>query len=341
MNQAGLRSLFPVLRSEADILADIYKEPALAAEFTAWPQEHRQRFLDFCSGARGAKLLYDAFFKEILNPELTPERLEEFLSLLLHEQVRILAVLPNDSTRIADESSLLITDIVIERENHEIVNLEIQKIGYKFPGERCACYSADMLLRQYKRVRSEKRKAFSYRDIRTVYTIVLFESSPREFHAYPNTCLHYFSQKSNTGLEPELLQKYLLIPLDIFREIHQNKDITDKLDAWLAFLSMDSPDMIRKLIRSYPEFQSLYEQIYSHCRNIEEVMGMFSEELRELDRNTVQLMIDEMQEELNEAWQQKEEMRRQLEAERRQHEAERRQMEEYINRLLEGGQGSK
>ncbi len=28
---------------------------------------------------------------------------------------------------------------------------------------------------------------------------------------------------------------------------------------------------------------------------------MFSEELRELDRNTVQLMIDEMQEELDEA----------------------------------------
>lgn len=28
-------------------------------------------------------------------------------------------------------------------------------------------------------------------------------------------------------------------------------------------------------------------------------MGMFSEELRELDRNTVQLMIDEMQEEID------------------------------------------
>ena len=32
------------------------------------------------------------------------------------------------------------------------------------------------------------------------------------------------------------------------------------------------------------------------AHNVERVMGMFSEELRELDRNTVQLMIDEMQE---------------------------------------------
>lgn len=35
------------------------------------------------------------------------------------------------------------------------------------------------------------------------------------------------------------------------------------------------------------------------ARNVERVMGMFSEELRELDRNTVQLMIDEMQEEID------------------------------------------
>ena len=42
-------------------------------------------------------------------------------------------------------------------------------------------------------------------------------------------------------------------------------------------------------------------------------MGMFSEELRELDRNTVQLMIDEMQEEIDalkkereEAWEERE-----------------------------------
>ena len=40
------------------------------------------------------------------------------------------------------------------------------------------------------------------------------------------------------------------------------------------------------------------EHVYETCRNIEGVMGMFSEELRELDRNTVHLMIDEMQDEI-------------------------------------------
>lgn len=56
--------------------------------------------------------------------------------------------------------------------------------------------------------------------------------------------------------------------------------------------------MILKLIEQYPEFRSLYEDIYELCRNVEEVMQLFSKELLEMDRNTVKLMIDEMQEEL-------------------------------------------
>lgn len=101
-------------------------------------------------------MLYDSFFKEILDPDSKPERLEELLSLLLEQKVKILKVLPNDSTRIADESSLLIMDIVVQLEDGSIANVECQRIGYKFPGQRAACYSADLLLRQYKRVRGEK-----------------------------------------------------------------------------------------------------------------------------------------------------------------------------------------
>ena len=75
-------------------------------------------------------MLYDSFFKEIMNPETTPERLEEFLSLVLKQKVTILKVLPNDSTRIADESSLLIMDIVVELADGSMANVEVQKVGY-------------------------------------------------------------------------------------------------------------------------------------------------------------------------------------------------------------------
>ena len=87
----------------------------------------------------------------------------------------------------------------------------------------------------------------------------------------------------------------LCVPLDNFRGILHNKGIKDKLDAWLTFLSVDEPEMIVKLIREYPQFKKYYEEIYQLCRNTEKVMGMFSKELQELDRNTVQYMIDKMQ----------------------------------------------
>ena len=294
-----LKSYFPMLWERTELLKEIQNNTSLSYIFNTWTAEQQEIFLNFCTGVSGIKFLYDGFFKELMNPEYHPERLNDFLSELLKMKVKIHAVLPNDSTRITDESSLLIMDIVVELEDSSLANIEVQKIGYNFPGQRSACYSADLLLRQYKRVRSLKKKKFSYKDIKTVYTIVLFEESTSEFHDFPNTYIHYFEQCSDTGLQLELLQKFLFIPLDIFRENQHNKIISSKLDAWLLFFSSDHPEDIFRLCEQYPEFRAMYEQAYDMCRNVENVMGIFSKELQILDRNTVQLMIDEMQDTIN------------------------------------------
>ena len=144
-----------------------------------------------------------------------------------------------------------------------------------------------------------RKKKFSYKDIKNVYTIVLFENSPKIFHQFPQKYFHMFEQKSDTGLELNLLQKYIFIPLDIFKRVRQNKGIKGKLEAWLTFLSSGEPEDIVRLITDYPEFKVIYDEVYNLCLNVEKVMEMFSKELKELDQNTVQLMIDEMQEELD------------------------------------------
>ena len=295
-----LKQYFPVIRERQELLTEIRSVRELEEQFESWTKEQQEDFLNLCTGVRGIRFLYDGFFKEIMNPEYVPERLNDFLSQALGKRVGVLKVLLADSVRLADENSLLIMDMVVEFEDGGIANLEIQKVGYLFPGQRSACYSADLLLRQYKRVRGERRKKFSYRDIRSVYTIVLYEKSPGAFHRFPHEYKHNFEQKSDTGLEMELLQKYLFIPLDIFRKIQQNKDITDKLEAWLAAFSIDDPETIIQLLERYPEFRQMYEEAYDICRNIEEVMAMFSRELYELDKNTVQYMIDEMQDTIDE-----------------------------------------
>ena len=292
-----LQHYFPIIRTRQEVLDDICSRTKLYYLYQSWDPASQQEFLDICSGAKGVKMLYDSFFKEIMNPEYAPERLSESLSLILGQTIHILDVLPNDSTRLSADRSLILTDIVVELEDHSIANVEIQKQGYLFPGQRSACYSADLLLRQYQRVRSIRGKHFTYKDVKNVYTIVLFEQSPAVFHRpeYQDIYLHHAFSVTDTGIPIELLQKYCFIPLDIFMKHFHNKGIQNDLDAWLAFLSIDDPELIVTLLSRYPKFQDMYADVYELCRNMEDIMGLFSKELQILDENTVDYMIDEMQ----------------------------------------------
>lgn len=311
-NSSLLVKYFPKIRSRQEILLDISSQPILNEIFSAWEPFYQEDFLDSCSGNKGMTVLYDGIFKEIFNPEHSPQRLSQLLSLILDRKAAVKAVLPNDSVRLGAESSLLYTDIIVELEDGSLANIEIQKIGYAFPGERCACYSADHLLRQYKRVRGSSGKNFNYRDIKRVYTLVFFEKSPAPFHQFPNNWIHKFSQASDTGLMMELLQEYFFIPLDIFRKTMENKTIDTVLEAWLAFLSFTSPSRIEELITRYPQFIAMYQDIYELCLNTEKVMTMYSKELEQLDRNTVLYMIDELQEQIDSKKQELNDMRQEL-----------------------------
>ena len=47
--------------------------------------------------------------------------------------MKIRQVIPNDGTRIAEEQSLVIMDIVVELMDGSLANVEIQRSGYLFP----------------------------------------------------------------------------------------------------------------------------------------------------------------------------------------------------------------
>ena len=182
MKNASLKQYFPLIPTRQDLLEEIQANQKQNTIFQGWAPEAQEEFLDFCTGVRGVKILYDGIFKEIMNPETAPEYLNELLSLLLGKKVEIIEVLPNDNSRIGGESSLLIMDIVVRLEDGSIADIEIQRLGYAFPGERSACYGADLLLRQYKRVRSQKEeKKFSYRDIKMYTSLYFSKKAPGNF----------------------------------------------------------------------------------------------------------------------------------------------------------------
>ena len=153
-------------------------------------------------------MTYDPFFKRIFHPDVHPDRLSRLVSSILGINVRVLHVLPNEDTMM-DGASLLIMDLLGELEDGSLIDIEIQKQGYAFPAERISCYSADLVMRQYARVRGIKGRAFTYQDIRKVYVIVLFEKSPGIFHKTRYAYLHHGRTRFDTGLEMELLQEYL------------------------------------------------------------------------------------------------------------------------------------
>ena len=152
----------------------------------------------------------------------------------------------------------------------------------------------------------KKNRKFSYRDIKGVYTIVLIQKSTREFRRYPGKYLHYFAQASNTGLKLDLMQKYLLIPLDIFRKCLQNRRkeagnprkagtirLKNKLEAWLTFIASDRPEDIMEVVRAYPEFREVYREVFEFRYQRRELISMYSEALSILDANTVELMVEQ------------------------------------------------
>lgn len=290
-------------RTRDEALKELKAEPKLYQEYCQWPEKFRNEFLEFMMGIRGVKMTYDPFFKHIFNPEIHPERLSELLSLIVGKPLQVKRELPKEHSRITEKGSLMVMDILVEFENGEMGNIEIQKMGYLFPGERATCYSSDMVMRQYERVKSEKGKDFAYSDLKNVYTIIFMEESSKEFKQCPNDFIHRGEVTFDTGLNMKMLQKYFYLPIDIFFRIMDNKDdkrSLSELEAWMYFIGSDRPEDMEKIIRVYPKFIKMYEEINIFRKNPKEAIGMFSDALRIMDENTVKLMIEQQKEELKE-----------------------------------------
>ena len=217
-------------RTEEEVLRELKEMPGAYRMYQGWNEELRERFMTFCMGKKTLPVLYDTVFKKLMNPDIHPERLEDCISCLLKQKVTIQTVLPMEDI-LMDGASTMVMDILVKLEDGAYVLVEIQKIPYYFPAERASCYSADVLLRRYSRVKTEKGKAFSYKDLRKVYTIVLYEQSVEEFKAYGEIFTHHARMICDSGLELNFLQEFYLVALDVFKksEYAEHRDSKERL----------------------------------------------------------------------------------------------------------------
>lgn len=297
------------------------------------------RYEDFLKGRRSLPLLYDPFFKKIFNPTERRDRLSELVSCLLGQKVTVLEVFPNEDSQFL--GVMIIMDMVVLMADGSIANIEIQKISYDFPAERISCYSADLVLRQYKMITGKNANSMngsskpSYKDMRKVHTIILFEDSNKSLISDIDKALYFHVGKTkfNTGIKIELLQDFVLVSLDTFKKYRYSDikegrtEITDydydssqyndelvsekmKRDR-LKFLSLfvaETPQEIDRLIGIFPDLESVRRDINEYLERPGEVLSMFSEALRILDRNTAELMVDRMKDEIVDLQEQKDEL---------------------------------
>ena len=322
--------------TEREILQELKKSPIFYGRYQALNSDWKQRFMEFCTGRKTLPLTYDPFFKKIFHPDIHPDRLSRLLSSLLDHKVTVIRILPTEET-LLEGGALLIMDILVELEDGALANVEVQKIPYNFPAERMSCYSADLLLRQYNRVKGERGKEFKYNDIKKVYTIILYEKSTSEFHMIPDKYVHIGKTVFDTGLPLKLLQEYCLVALDVFREIPYSKDRSER-NAWISLLATESVDAAELLIRDYPWLAEIYEEIAGYMRNPEEVLTMFSDALKILDNNTVQYMIEEQAQKLEEQLRQLDEQTQLLNSQNKQLDEQAQQLDEQHRQLDEQAQ---
>lgn len=309
-NTSPLHSLFPdapvFTSGEAEGLLQKYE--IVHKSFADFHSKYKEELLSFLLGQECIRITYDPFFKTIFDPYKHRDRVEALISAILGKKVKIKEILQHEGKRLSGSSSLVILDIVVQLEDGSYLDVEMQKIGYAFPGERTCCYSSDLILRQYDRLYGEYGKQFSYHHMMPVQVIVLMENSAKVFR---DAAPHYMHRKHtyyDSGAKVAELSEILYISLDTFQKVIQN-NIDTPLHAWLTLLSTTDFDAIIKLIDKYPDFHSIYEEIMAFRKRPEELMMLFSEALQIMDHNTELYMIDQMRQEADQMRQENDQMR--------------------------------
>ena len=296
------------------------------------------RYEDFLKGKKSLPLLYDPFFKKIFNPVERGDRLSELVSCLLGQKVTVLEVFPNEDSQFL--GVMIIMDMVVLMADGSIANIEIQKISYDFQAERISCYSADLVLRQYKMITGKNESSMngsskpSYKDMRKVHTIILFENSNKSLISQVDKALYFHVGKTqfNTGIKIELLQDFVLVSLDTFKKYRYSdiregrikitdydydssqydEPVSEKMKQdrlkYLSLFVAETPQEIDRLIEIFPDLESVRQDINEYLERPGEVLSMFSEALRILDRNTAELMVDRMKDEMEALQVQKDEL---------------------------------
>lgn len=289
---------FNFFNSKDDVIIALYKSSEALMMYKGLPRNIKEEFIDVCTGKRGIPLHYDVFFKAIFSPDKHPKRLGKLLSQILGQPVEVVSSMSNEGTKICDRGSFVIMDIVVRLSNGEIVNLEIQKVGYLFPVKRFDCYCADLTMREYSCLREIHGKNFSYDMLPKIISIAMFETTPSELAVDPSIYIQHSQMKTDNGTTLNSVPEHYYVSLDNFSLAMQNKPIETELGAWLMLLNTVDVKRINELIEFDSEFADIYKELFGMIVKPEELISMYNNIFLDTDRYEEQLVLDMMKKEI-------------------------------------------
>lgn len=279
-------------RTREAVLETLRQKPEVWRDFQMFPPEYQEELILFCMGEKGLRTTYDKVFKYIYNPEKHPDRLEDMISAILEEPVKIVKVLQREGVQLKEQGTFIIMDIVVKLSDGSLIDVEMQKIGYKFPAERTDCYLADLLMRQYNDLQLTSDK-FNYKNMSKVMAIIIMETSSEVFLADHTHYIHSGKMVYDTGIQLNDLFENFYISLDTYKNFIHTR-VKNKKEAWMLFLASDKMEDIMEVCETYPEFIPIYQDVFNFSNQVEELVMMFSDALREMDRNEERYMVEEL-----------------------------------------------
>ena len=287
-------------QTKEEVLKELSNNPNSMCLYNGLPEKLKTEFINVCTGKQSIPLCYDAVFKKIFSPDMYPRRLGKLLSAIMGESVEVISVLTNEGTRISDKGSFVIMDIVVRLASGEIVNLEIQKMGYRFPVKRFDCYCADLIMREYSSLREEYGRKFSYNMLPKIISIAIFENTPDEIRREDNVYIQHSQMRTDAGTALNSVPEHYYISLDKYKDTIQNNNITSMQEAWLMLLSSTDLNRIEELIEFDSEFKHIYDEMFQMMVDPKELIQMYTNIFLEADRIEEQFVLDEMREEIDE-----------------------------------------
>ena len=192
----------------------------------------------------------DIVFKAFFSREENKKFLEEFISAVLGEKIKIKNVVHDARLELlAKEDKYGVLDLDVELEDGKKVNIEIQLQNNHNMEERTTYYSS-------KKITEQIGIGQEFEEINQVIIIAILDYCFIDLPEYITRTVRVANE--HREYEINNVEKYIYIELEKFRK--QNPDMKNKLNQWIAFIDRERGDLLEMAKKENKEIKEAEER---------------------------------------------------------------------------------